>query len=441
MGFMSKLQEWFEGPPEPTPLQTYRNYLREYPGYTIDGIIMGMYGDGTPSGKTMGCDGHVLVVGGSASGKTSGIAIPTLRYGWKAPALVVDVKGELYGKSNRSNAYVFNPLLSSSAGYDPFYPVYSSPHPVSDIEDIAQIIVPMPPHVKEPFWILSAQSILAAHLLYAYKRGATFLQAINTLQRTPIDITMEIIEEEDDEASLFLTQCLNLPDTVISGIMQELSTRIRPFVTNEYLKASLSKRNVITPQLLEQGYDIFLQLPSDKLAVLQPLMSLMIQQFLRSFEQRGENRSNRHILFMLDEFPRLGKMDMVLHGLTTLRSKNITIMLIIQSLAQLDVTYGQDQRKVILDNCDFKAILRANDADTQQYFSRLFGTYEHTKESFSSSQTKGSDPKSKSDTAGSSTSTEDKPRIKPEEFGTLQNILYFNTEQSGLIYKVPYWQI
>ena len=60
----------------------------------------------------------------------------------------------------------------------------------------------------------------------------------------------------------------------------------------------------------------------------------------------------------------------MLDGLATIRGKKISICLIIQSLAQLDTIYGQNERKVISDTCGYKAILGATDADTQEYFSK-----------------------------------------------------------------------
>lgn len=124
-------------------------------------------------------------------------------------------------------------------------------------------------------------------------------------------------------------------------------------------------------------------------------------------------------------------MPQVVDGLATLRSKNVTMMVIVQSLAQLDVTYGQDQRKVICDNCDFKAILKATDAETQRYFSQIFGTEEREKVTYTSGE--------KSST---SRSTEERPRIKPEEFAYLhQELVLLCPRGTGRLQKVPYWQI
>jgi type IV secretory pathway TraG/TraD family ATPase VirD4 len=86
-------------------------------------------------------------------------------------------------------------------------------------------------------------------------------------------------------------------------------------------------------------------------------------------------------LILLDEFPRLGKLEAIKGALATLRSKNVTICLMVQSLAQLDEIYGNNARRTIIDNCAYKAILGVTDADSQRYFSNLIGSCEIEKES------------------------------------------------------------
>lgn len=73
--------------------------------------------------------------------------------------------------------------------------------------------------------------------------------------------------------------------------------------------------------------------------------------------QSPQGRKTNPILVLLDEFPLLGKMDAITNALTTLRSKKVTFCLMLQSIAQLDAVYGQDTRKIIVDNCQYKAIL------------------------------------------------------------------------------------
>lgn len=141
----------------------------------------------------------------------------------------------------------------------------------------------------------------------------------------------------------------------------------------------------------------------------------------KHFERRKEGNATP-VLFLLDEFPRLGKIETVQRGLTTLRSKKITICLIIQSLAQLDSLYGTYERRIILDNCVYKAILGATDADTQEYFSRLVGTTEATRQGRSTSFAP-EDGEERGRTV--SQHIIDRRVIKPEDFATLGDVVLF----------------
>lgn len=116
----------------------------------------------------------------------------------------------------------------------------------------------------------------------------------------------------------------------------------------------------------------------------------MYAQLIRYLENRPDRYSdsesnNVQTLLLMDEFPRFGKLDLIEKAVPTLRSKNVNVCLVAQSLAQLDMLYGVEGRRNILDNCQYQAILRANDADTQQTLCQLIGTTEVMQESASRS--------------------------------------------------------
>ncbi|MCL2053759.1 MAG: type IV secretory system conjugative DNA transfer family protein [Oscillospiraceae bacterium] len=62
-------------------------------------------------------DGHILVIGGAGSGKTSCLTIPTL-LSWQKRVFVIDVKGNLYDKTKakRHNVKIFNPIDINACG-------------------------------------------------------------------------------------------------------------------------------------------------------------------------------------------------------------------------------------------------------------------------------------------------------------------------------------
>jgi len=93
--------------------------------------------------KPESLDGHVLVVGGVGSGKSSCVAIPSL-LAWNQSVFAIDIKGELYAKTKeqRPHIKVFSPLEEASCGYDPFFTLHTSDNIGQDARAIALAIIP-----------------------------------------------------------------------------------------------------------------------------------------------------------------------------------------------------------------------------------------------------------------------------------------------------------
>ena len=400
------------------------------------GFIFGKYASNYIV-KPKKLDGHILVIGGAGSGKSSCLAIPSI-LSWHNRIFAIDIKGELYKKAGFkcSKVKIFNPLLPDTCTYDPYYLLSTSRNPVQDAREIAQAIVQKPQDVKDPFWIDGAQNILTACILHFFNAGLSFIRTITTMQATPIpQLIQAIADSPTPEARMFITQFIGMDIKTLSGIFAELSNRIMVFATDPDIQKCLSNVRLLTPDDLEDDYSVFIQIPEDRLEQWKSLQTLIVNQFLKHFERRNEEKA-KPVLFLLDEYPRLGKIETAVNGLATLRSKKITICLIVQSLAQLDAIYGKENRQVIADNCQYKAILSATDADTQEYFSRLVGTYDKGKKSTSAN----SDPFGLKPTAGTSRTTEEKRMIKPEDFATLKKIVLLTPFGFIQVNKTPYYE-
>lgn len=139
---------------------------------------------------------------------------------------------------------------------------------------------------------------------------------------------------------------------------------------------------------------------------------------------------------MIDEFPRLGKIETISNGLATLRSKKIHIALVVQSRSQLNAIYGKDVAEVITDNCSYKAILRASEPNTQEWCSKLVGTYEKAK----MSSNYNADVMGIGKGQGTSKTTEEKRIIKPEEFAYLQDVVCVFPNGYKRLQKANYYE-
>lgn len=150
------------------------------------------------------------------------------------------------------------------------------------------------------------------------------------------ELIEQIVADTNDKAKMEIMQFSGMDDKTLSGVFAELSNHITVFATSDDLQRALSgEGRSITPADIEGGYDIFCCIPEHKLEEWKDLLGMMCNQFLKSFERRGEGNKTP-ILFLIDEFPRLGKIEAISNGLATLRSKKIHIALIVQSKSQLD---------------------------------------------------------------------------------------------------------
>lgn len=394
-----------------------------------DGVYFGTK-NGIDVGKNVNTDGHIIVFGGSGSGKSSCIAIPTLNR-YKQGVFAIDIKdgGELERKSKKNGtSHTFRPGTSNSIGYDPFW-FLDSTKPENGLKEIVYALIPTDSKNPSDFWVMNEQRYLLAALYYCYDMEQSFVESCRTIYALSTKELLERIAQSDCRfAKEGMSDYYGMAEETLGGIVGGVGNAISTFVTDQDILSVLSKSVIMTPELLLKGERIFICIPEHKLDVYRELLQLIITQFLRYFEQLKDEQT-RPVLFMLDEFARLGRYDRLINGLATLRSKKVTIMILTQSISQLDAIYGNDNRKVMTDNCAYKLVLNASDADSQQYFSKLAGTYiKHQK-----SYTRGK-------SSSYSISEHELPIIKPEEFATLSKALLISPFGIQWINKQPYYK-
>ena len=279
--------------------------------------------------------------------------------------------------------------------------------------------------------------MLTGFLIYLQGLGENFSSSMQIIKGTPTkELIEQIVADTNDKAKMEIMQFSGMDDKTLSGVFAELSNHITVFATSDDLQWALSgKGRSITPADIEDGYDIFCCIPEHKLEEWKELLGMMCNQFLKSFERRGEGNKTP-ILFLIDEFPRLGKIEAISNGLATLRSKKIHIALIVQSKSQLNAIYGKEVAEVIADNCPYKAILKASEPETQEWCSKLVGTYDKKKVS----SNYNADILGIGKGQGTSSSTEEKRIIKPEEFAYLKDVVCVFPNGYKRLQKANYYE-
>lgn len=344
-------------------------------------------------GIPQGTEGNIMVVGGNGSGKSAGIAKPTLRT-WQGAICVTDIKGELsdfyaelyhHGLVNRPYI-IFDPMQIEGPSYDPFWLLEhdSADNLFNNIKEIAIAIAPVLPDDKQPFWAETEQGVLAAALLHFFKCGLSFSETMCKIASSTMSkLCEELLESQDIHVRIALGEIGSLKPETRACFDRGLRNKLMVFATDQYINHTFRGQregaNCFTWDDLDRC-NIFLRIPADKIEQWSGAINLMYTQLIRHLERRPEMHSpegahNVQTLLLMDEFARFGKLEMITSAISTLRSKNVNICLMVQSIAQLDRIYGEYERRIIFDNCQFKAILRAGDAETQKHLCELIGTH------------------------------------------------------------------
>ena len=339
-------------------------------------------------------DGNIIVIGGSGSGKSFGVIKPTLLT-WREAICATDIKGELsrwYSEYTDAMekagirlrpAYVFDPMKINGPSYDPLW-LLEHDDESNLISNIMEIVHEMIPDASnaDPFWVESERAVLDAAFLHFYRRGLSFSQIVAKVFAAPLsELCQVLIAGGDDRVKYYLGELDKMKPETRACIDRGLKNALLPFAEehiSHMFRGSREGAHCINWDDLKDS-NIFLRVPEDKIEQWYPAINMIFTQLIRYLERRPDQfsekgKDNLRTLIMMDEFPRFGKLEIITSALATLRSKNVHFLLINQSLAQLDAIYGVDGRRIILDNCQWKEILRVDDPDTQELVSKMIGT-------------------------------------------------------------------
>lgn len=324
-------------------------------------------------------EGHIAVFGGSGSGKTSALLIPTLR-NWSGTSFTIDISGDICKNVEIENKLVYEPSNSNSTPYNIFGAIdkmTNTDDKNEALEEIAFLMMPNDERMSDAskYFHTEGRKILTASLIAFYHEGMDFIPICEKIVRSS---WKKLFEEIDLIQNVNATQYINSFEGVseqnTSGCKQACDMILKLFATNEKVKKTIRRPygNEIdfTPASIEKK-NVFIVVEDSKLKIYAPLLHIITAQSLEYFSQRNDGEKHT-ILFCLDEFASLGKME-ITDALRKLRKKRIRIMMLTQSMADIDLLYGRDERMAMMNNYRFKVVMGASDTDTQEYFAKLIG--------------------------------------------------------------------
>ena len=324
-------------------------------------------------------EGHILVMGPSGTGKTSALLIPTLR-SWQGTALVVDISGDISANVNTPNKIIFDPTAENCIPYD----VFASINAVTDeterqerLEQLAYLLLPDKANDSEAgiFFCKNGRKMITAALMCYYGMGWGFVEICeHFLGNDWRGLLNDIAQRKNKIANMYISSFVGASEQNTAGCKQAADDALKLFATNEKIKNALRKsasyEPSISPATLETN-SVYIYIPDEKLKIYGDLLRIITAQSMEYFSSRPKEHTQM-ILFCLDEFASFGKLQ-ITEALRKLRKRHIRIMVLTQSLADLDMIYGKDERKAMLGNFKFTVLLGCKDTETQEYFSKMIG--------------------------------------------------------------------
>jgi type IV secretion system protein VirD4 len=366
---------------------------------------------------------HVLAFAPTRSGKGVGLVIPTLLI-WPESCVVYDIKGENWARTAgfRQEAgqvcFKFSPVeVGNGSRFNPLAEVrIFTERDVADAQNVADMIIRTgEDSPQERYWQDAAASIGTGMVLHVCFRAAqegktacladfarvfthahmSFKEALVELENFPHDpefqlgwrtptgertATHPVVAEK-------VREMLDKEDKDFSGVLSTAKTALAlysdPLVARNTAASDFTVNDLVN---FERPVSLYLVVPpSDKIR-LRPLMRLVFTQIVNRLTERmdfqdGAQKRNRHrLLFLIDEFPSLKRMEIFSDALSYMAGYGLKAYLITQDIRQIVDEYGPNES--IVSNCHIRVAYAPNQYDTAELLSKTAGTKTIQKASF-----------------------------------------------------------
>ncbi|RVL88215.1 type IV secretion system ATPase VirD4 [Sinorhizobium meliloti] len=376
-----------------------KGYIKPY--RLVTGPIFGKTSGPLGFGQylTNGEQPHSLVVAPTRAGKGVGVVIPTLLT-FDGSVLALDVKSELFELTSRARLkrgdriIKFSPLDRERRThcYNPVLDIAATPHErrFSEARRLALSLIAPKGKGAEGF-IEGARDLFVAGILACIERGTPTIGAVYDLFAQPGEkykIFAKLAEESTiPEVSRVFDNMAGNDTKIITSYTSVLGDGGLNLWADPLIKNATSKSDFSIYNLRRDPATIYLCVSPNDLEVVSPLVRLFFQQTV-SILQRTMPKSDEtfEVLFLLDEFKHLGRIEAIETAVTTIAGYKGRFMFIIQSLSALTGAYEQSGKENFLSNTGVQLFMATADDETPQYISQAIGEYTFRQKSTSYSQ-------------------------------------------------------
>ena len=356
---------------------------------------------------------NVLVVGGSGSGKTRFWLKPNLLQ-CHSSYVVTDPKGTLVletGQMFQRAGYrvkILNTInFSKSMKYNPFVYIHSE-------KDVLKLVNTLIANTKgegeksaEDFWVKSERLFYTALIGYIWYEApaeemnfTTLLEMINASEareddpefQSPVDLMFERLEQKDPDhfAVRQYKKFLLSAGKTRSSILISCGARLAPFDIREVRE--LMEDDEMELDTIGDEKTVLFLIMSDTDTTFNFILAMLQSQLINLLCDRADDKYGGrlpvHVRLILDEFANIGQIPNFDKLIATIRSREISASIILQSQSQLKAIY-KDAAEIISDNCDSVLFLSGRGKNAKEISDALG---KETIDAFNTSDTRGNSP-------------------------------------------------
>lgn len=351
----------------------------------------------------MGLDGrkhrrnlNTVAIGGSGAGKSHNLAKPNIMQA-NTSFVVLDPKGELVrdtGHLLEQKGYEVRVLdllnMEKSFCYNPFAYLRDDNDVQRLVTNLFKSTTPKGSQSQDPFWDTSASMLLLALIFYLH------YEAPEDEQNFPMVMEMlragEVREDDDCYQSpldeLFERLEMKNPDHIavkyykdyhsgsaktLKSIQITLAARLEKFNLSS-LAALTATDELDLPSLGEKKVALFALIPDNDTSfnfLVSILYTQIFQQLFWLADHKYGGSLPVPVHFLMDEFANVSLPDDFDKILATMRSRNVSVTIILQNIAQLKALF-EKQWESILGNCDEMLYLGGNETSTHKLISESY---------------------------------------------------------------------
>lgn len=321
----------------------------------------------------------ILTVGNPGSGKSSSVILPILydsmRYGQNL--VVADPQLELTKHIIRYAA-IFGHRVIVHDPTNPERPRFNLAAGVDNVtaaRSVGGVLVPKSGGGGDDFWSKSAEGLLAACLIRYDTIGAIFTAFGN------IEALGTKLAEKDDDARRLAASFIDSAtgDAKLAGnIVATLQTSLTAWA-DQTIRQTTGASDFDALLLTEKQRPtvLILACPGKYRDAVAPYLGAVLTRILLDLDAIGEKTESGAlpipVKFIIDEFPTLGDLSVIVAQANLVRKRRISFMLAFQTLGQIENIYGKNGMDTLLAGMAFQIVFGGTDKMTAEHYSSVAG--------------------------------------------------------------------